>query len=542
MQTIGADEGHTCNGGNVKTGSKTAFSRARIVAGVAAVAVVMASAVSAAPSFAATASPASAAASDSSLPTGLTPVQPLVPPTIVTPPHDHIVVPSDQTPPAGSSVQRNAPQDAHADADTASFAGVVTNQSQQPADGVEVVAYSVDADNNGTIEGTGTTDADGKYSILGLPIGTYYVEFIDSTDPVHPSYQWYGATRTEQDGIAVDLEAGQQEVADWMLVPTGYVTGHVTCTTCASAPDPATTTIYIGISDPTPTDPNSYTFVAHGAPGADGSFTSDSVFADSNYVTFVLYSGATPLKFSEWSYGTPYAVDANAVTTNDVIEALHISSVGGIDPAVNSDVNALYYDFLTRLPSSSDVSWWGGQIQQGANPSVVSDGFVGSDEYRLIRIDAAYQTVLGRASEQAGRINWLNAMKSGGITTDDIETSLYASTEYYLQHGNTDTLFVKSLYNALLHRDGSSADYAFWANLVKQHGRAWVIAQYWDANETISERISAMYSKYLGRSPDAPGLQGWVSVALRIGDSGLRSAFTSSDEYFIRSQYRFSEQ
>jgi hypothetical protein len=242
-----------------------------------------------------------------------------------------------------------------------------------------------------------------------------------------------------------------------------------------------------------------------------------------------------------WSNSTVYAINTDQVTTNNVISARLISSVGGIVPSVNSDVNALYYDFLTRLPSSSDVSWWGGQIQQGADPSVVSDGFVGSDEYRLIRIDAAYQSVLGRASEQAGRINWLNAMKGGGITTDDIETSLYASQEYYQKNGNTDTLFVKSLYNALLHRDGSQSDYAFWANLVRQHGRAWVIAQYWDANETISERVSAMYNKYLGRTPDSAGLAGWVSVALQIGDSGLRSAFTSSDEYFVRSQYRFRE-
>ncbi|MEF2977060.1 DUF4214 domain-containing protein [Subtercola sp. YIM 133946] len=527
---------------------KLAFSRARVAAGAAAVAVVVGSVVAASPAFAAAgpshaAATSAAFATSSSAATDLTPVQPLTPPEIVTPPHDQIVVPSDQTPPPGSSAERLAPQDEHSAADTASFVGTVTDRSSaQPVSGVEVVSVSVDAANHGTVEGTATTDASGHFSIVSLPVGTYYIEYIDSRDSQQPSYQWYGATRTQQGGTKFIVDAGDQELADWALVATGNVTGHVTCTTCTSAPDPATTTVYIGISDPTPTDPYNYTFVDHGAPGADGSFTSDSIWTDGNYVTFVKYTGATPLKFSQWSYSTQYAITANAVTTNDVIEALHIDSVSGIDAAVNSDVNALYYDFLTRLPNSSDVAWWGGQIQQGANPSIVSDGFVGSDEYRLIRIDAAYQSILGRPAEQAGRLNWLSAMKSGGITTDDIETSLYASQEYYLQHGNTDKGFVTSLYQTLLHRDGTDSDYTFWANLVQQHGRAWVIAQYWDSTETISERVSAMYNLYLGRTPDAAGLTNWVNVALQIGDSGLRSAFTSSDEYFIRSQYRFSEQ
>jgi hypothetical protein len=127
-------------------------------------------------------------------------------------------------------------------------------------------------------------------------------------------------------------------------------------------------------------------------------------------------------------------------------------------------------------------------------------------------------------------------MRSGTITTDDIETTFYASQEYYLQHGNSDLGFVASLYSALLARQATASDQAFWANLVAQNGRAWVIAQFWSSPETISQRISAMYAFYLGRKPDAAGLAGWVSVALQIGDSGLRSALTSSDEYWNLSQ------
>ncbi|RFA20609.1 GH25 family lysozyme [Subtercola boreus] len=201
-------------------------------------------------------------------------------------------------------------------------------------------------------------------------------------------------------------------------------------------------------------------------------------------------------------------------------------------------ITALYEDYLKRAPAPQESAGWQDRLAAGAPRTAVAAGFVNSDEYRLQRIDAAYQTVLGRSPDAPGRLSWLNAMKSGGITTDDIETSLYSSTEYFQNHGNTNKSFVASLYTTLLHRQGTDADYTFWANLIAQNGRAWVVAQYWDAQETISQRVSAMYQLYLGRVPDAAGLQGWVNVALQIGDSGLRSGFTSSGEYYARSQTR----
>ena len=201
-------------------------------------------------------------------------------------------------------------------------------------------------------------------------------------------------------------------------------------------------------------------------------------------------------------------------------------------------ITALYKDFLSRVPSAAEIGWWEGVLGSGAPRTAIADGFVNSTEYRLLRINAAYNTILGRPSDPGGVQNWLSAMNAGVITTDDIETSFYASQEYYQQHGNTDTGFVASLYQTLLHRTGAASEYAYWTGLVHQNGRAWVIAQFWDSTETISERVSAMYQLYLGRTPDAQGLAGWVSVALQIGDSGLRAAITSSQEYFNRAQTR----
>ncbi|MEF2975814.1 GH25 family lysozyme [Subtercola sp. YIM 133946] len=247
--------------------------------------------------------------------------------------------------------------------------------------------------------------------------------------------------------------------------------------------------------------------------------------------------------YAVWQYADAGVFPGDQDLYNGDYSALRAFASNGTAPANGTTldsnyITALYHDYLGRVPSASDIVFWENALADGAPRSDIAAGFVNSDEYRLIRIDAAYRSVLGRNPDPGGRLSWLDAMHRGGITTDDIETQLYGSAEYYQAHGNTDSLFVASLYSTLLHRQGTASDYAFWSALITQHGRYWVIAQYWNANETISQRVSAMYTLYLGRAPDADGLQSWVNIALQIGDSGLRSGFTSSNEYFARSQNR----
>ena len=238
--------------------------------------------------------------------------------------------------------------------------------------------------------------------------------------------------------------------------------------------------------------------------------------------------------YTFWQFSDQGTLPGDQDQYNGDIASLHLYASNG----TQAFITALYKDFLSRVPSAAEIGWWEGVLGSGAPRTAIADGFVNSTEYRLLRINAAYNTILGRPSDPGGVQNWLSAMNAGVITTDDIETSFYASQEYYQQHGNTDTGFVASLYQTLLHRTGAASEYAYWTGLVHQNGRAWVIAQFWDSTETISERVSAMYQLYLGRTPDAQGLAGWVSVALQIGDSGLRAAITSSQEYFNRAQTR----
>ncbi|GAA1000151.1 DUF4214 domain-containing protein [Subtercola frigoramans] len=109
-------------------------------------------------------------------------------------------------------------------------------------------------------------------------------------------------------------------------------------------------------------------------------------------------------------------------------------------------VTSLYQDYLGRFPSADETNGWVDRLTQGAPRGAISAGFVNSDEYRLIRIDNAYQSILGRGADGSGRADWLHWMQQGRLTPDDIETSFYASQEYFLQHGGTNPSFTRSLY------------------------------------------------------------------------------------------------
>jgi hypothetical protein len=202
-------------------------------------------------------------------------------------------------------------------------------------------------------------------------------------------------------------------------------------------------------------------------------------------------------------------------------------------------IKALYVDFLDRLPSTNEIDGWGVSLSSGQKPTQISMGFVNSDEYRLIRIRAAYISILGREGEPAGVSNWLQAMKSGLIQTDDIERNFLASKEYYLNTGGTDESFIGALYTRLIGREATLNEIAGWAGELRSSNRSKIISGIWFAPETAKNRISLMYQKYLNRTPGDSETTGWLGYSLANGEAATRSVLTGSSEYWQRAKARF---
>ena len=210
-----------------------------------------------------------------------------------------------------------------------------------------------------------------------------------------------------------------------------------------------------------------------------------------------------------------------------------------VSPAATSFVKAVYQDVLARQPSTGEAINWGKAVMAGMPHSQIAGAFVNSDEFRLLKIDEAYRTVLNREPEDSGRLSWLAGMRQGTLAPDDVSRIFFQTDEYYNIAGATDPLFVASVYQKIIQRPAVQAEIDYWSGLLRTYGRVGVVNLIWFSVETERARVATMYKAYLGRIPDDPGLVQWADFGLKNGDSALRSAILGSDEYGIRAISRY---
>jgi len=210
-----------------------------------------------------------------------------------------------------------------------------------------------------------------------------------------------------------------------------------------------------------------------------------------------------------------------------------------VPKAASAFVKALYNDVLGREAGATEVHGWGMLVTNGRAPVDVAAGFVDSDEYRNIRINSAYQTILGRAAEDGGTYGWLVNMKNGLLTTDDVDKVFLATEEYLVNTGGTNESFVAALYQRLIGRAAAPEEVSGWAAIAAGQGRHVVVNSIWSSVETAQSRVSLMYASYLGRAPEPAGVAGWAQIAIERGDAGVRWAIIGSAEYWGRASARF---
>lgn len=95
----------------------------------------------------------------------------------------------------------------------------------------------------------------------------------------------------------------------------------------------------------------------------------------------------------------------------------------------DSLVKSFYLAYYGRPADAEGLAFWSRQLDRArGDVSVIADAFASSDEARTVfksddpatRITDIYQQLFGRAPEQAGLDFWLNAIRKGHATIDDV--------------------------------------------------------------------------------------------------------------------------
>src|SRR6185312_13364351 len=180
------------------------------------------------------------------------------------------------------------------------------------------------------------------------------------------------------------------------------------------------------------------------------------------------------------------------------------------------------------------------------------DGYVTTSPTDLAgQVYRLYEANLGRAPDQDGLDNWVDAL-AGGSSLQGVANGFVGSQEFLHDYGGVDDAgFVTLLYHNVLHRDPDAGGLANWVGLLTsgQASRAQVVTGFSESPEYIQDlaapiqqglwvtnpdaaEVARLYDTVFGRLPDAAGLTNWTQ-ALESGTSLLTVAngFVQSQEF-----------
>ena len=209
----------------------------------------------------------------------------------------------------------------------------------------------------------------------------------------------------------------------------------------------------------------------------------------------------------------------------------------GSKDAATAYVENLYRALLGREGDKAGIQIWAGRIRSGIAPSTVVASFLNSDEWFGRVVDANYQSWLGRRADSSGRAYWIGRMRAG-LSPESVASTFVASGEALSRFGGYTGL-VGALYEGLLGRSPSAGERSYWVGALSNPGlsRYEVATQFIRSGEGSRHLVRSVYTQFLQRTPDKPGLDNWSAAYSRgISDAvAMIRAFASSPEFYSRS-------
>jgi hypothetical protein len=193
-------------------------------------------------------------------------------------------------------------------------------------------------------------------------------------------------------------------------------------------------------------------------------------------------------------------------------------------------VETLYLDFLHRtgnLSDPKDAGIWVTRLGQGMPATMVASDIARSLEGLGVAVDGLYHRFLGRDSDAAGRANFVAYLQNGG-TLEGVSQMMLASPEYQSRFP-TNSSFVQSLYQNLLHRTGSTAEVNAWVAQLPQLGRAGVAQKFLLSQEFRADEVSDDYTQLLHRTPSGAEVNSWVNTGKDL--LTIDALFAASQEF-----------
>ncbi|MGH7138138.1 MAG: DUF4214 domain-containing protein, partial [Pirellulales bacterium] len=295
----------------------------------------------------------------------------------------------------------------------------------------------------------------------------------------------------------------------------------------------ATTTITVGAA-------GTFEVTTTGNPTAaiteSGALPSGVTFVDNGNGTATL--SGTPAAGTEGSY--PITITASNGVAPDATQSF--SLVVNPAPAAPAITSANSTDFAEGSSNTFTVTATG-----VPTPTLTETGALPTD---VTFVDNANGTATLSGTPPVGTagVYTITITAHNGVSPDATQTFTLTVSAAVIQSSpfgylagvpgdGTEQTFVHNLYRELLGREPDAVGDTFWTGFLAAHntpaGRQDAIAGFMDSPEYKAHYITTLYEVFLGRAPEASGLQYWTDKMGEPGTPGLHGG--SADESFILS-------
>ena len=179
----------------------------------------------------------------------------------------------------------------------------------------------------------------------------------------------------------------------------------------------------------------------------------------------------------------------------------------------------LYSGLLGRDADNGGAELFTNAVESGLSLTSVASSFLSSTEYQNnlndSYVEGLYTSLLGRDADEGGEALFLNAL-ANGTSRADVAASIATSAE--AQTANlSDTAYIQTLFTYGLGRDATEADEAqFLTALTSGLSREDAATSIFNSAEATakvnSDFVDSLYQNALGRTAEAEGKAGWVSL------------------------------
>lgn len=202
--------------------------------------------------------------------------------------------------------------------------------------------------------------------------------------------------------------------------------------------------------------------------------------------------------------------------------------------ATDRYISAVYRLFMKRTPTATEYSRWRTSVNSD-NRLALTRELANSDEFAGTQIDLLYRSILGRASDSAGRAYWLDQVRRG-TRLDQIASYFYGGTEFFQRSGSTNGGYVDQLYLQILGRTADDGGRRYWVGELDSGrlDRSGVATWFYAGIESRRQRAQRQYVLVFGTAPSSAKREELAGRIGSVGDLVVAAELAASREYYVK--------